>query len=224
MPGVGVWEAAVAAAQVRAAPVVGPQVPEEASVVGRAVREAQVPEPGATVRLRAGDAVRVEIEDEPGLSGEFPVGQDGRVLFPLLGFVAVANRPFDEVRREVEAGYAAELVHPVVRLTPLVRLAVLGEVRRPGLFPVDPTYTVGDVLALAGGLGPAADPRRIAVVRGGEVLVTRLDPDFAIFALAPRSGDQIVVGRRGWLRENLAVFVGAVASVSAAALTALLVR
>jgi hypothetical protein len=39
-----------------------------------------------------------------------------------------------------------------------------------------------------------------------------------------RSGDQLVVGRRTWLSENLPIFIGAAASVAAAAVTSLIVR
>lgn len=178
----------------------------------------------ADVQLSPGDAVRVEVKDEPGLSGEFPVGEDGAVLLPLIGLVAAAKRPFSEVRREVEERYAGELSEPVVRVTPLVRIAVLGEVRRPGLFPVDPTYTLGDVLALAGGLTPSADTRRVFVQRGDQAIVVRLDPESSLLDLEPRSGDQIIVARQSWFREHLAVFVGAMASVAAAGVTALIVR
>lgn len=178
----------------------------------------------AEVQLSPGDAVRIEVKDEPELSGQFPVGEDGAVLLPLVGLVAAANRPFGEVRREVEERYAGELREPVVRVTPLVRIAVLGEVRQPGLFPVDPTYTLGDVLALAGGLAPAADTRRVSVLRGGTVIVARLDPESSLLDLEPRSGDQIIVARQSWFHEHLAIFVGAVASVAAAAVTALIVR
>jgi hypothetical protein len=39
-----------------------------------------------------------------------------------------------------------------------------------------------------------------------------------------RSGDQIVVGQQGWMRENLPIFISAAASVLAAAVTTLIIR
>jgi len=176
------------------------------------------------LRLRPGDAVRIEVRDEPSLGGQFQVGDDGAILIPGIGILAVAGRPMAEVEAEVRRAYARELADPVLRVVPLVRVAVLGEVARPGLFPVDPTHTLADVLATVGGLTPLADRGNIVLVRDGVRRRLRLDPGSAALAEPLRSGDRIVVGRRSWFSENLAIFVGAAASVAAAAVTSLIVR
>jgi hypothetical protein len=54
---------------------------------------------------------------------------------------------------------------------------------------------------------------RFSLTDNGEVLAQPLRP-----------GDQIVVPRRGWVRENLNVLIGAGASVLAAAVTTLLLQ
>ncbi|HEX2092265.1 MAG TPA: polysaccharide biosynthesis/export family protein [Longimicrobiaceae bacterium] len=180
--------------------------------------------PSGELRLRPGDAVRLAVSDEPTLSGDFPVVESGRVLLPEIGLVAVAGRPFGEVEREVRDGYRRIVVDREVVLVPLVRVAVLGEVRQPGLFPVDPTETVADVLARAGGITPTGNPRRVALVRDGRTTRVRLTPSAPALAERLRSGDQIIVGQRGWLRENLPVVVGAGTSVLAATITSLIIR
>lgn len=182
---------------------------------------ASEPEP---LRLRAGDMVRLQIGGEPDLTGDYPITADGSVLLPLVGLVRVAGRPFDEVRSEVEAAYGGELPSPTLVLVPLLRIAVLGEVRQPGLLPVDPTLTVADVLASAGGLTPVADPGRIMLLRDGGTVRLSLDEPTKLLDHSLRPGDQIVVSRQSWVRENLTVLVGAGASVLAAALTSLILR
>lgn len=174
--------------------------------------------------LRPGDLIRMQVKDEPHFDGEFPVNEDGTVLVPLAGLVPVAGRPFGTVRAEIRQAFARELVEPVLVITPLVRLAVLGEVRAPGLFPADPTLTLADVLATVGGLTPRADEGKISLVRGGEVIVVRMEPGATLLETRLRSGDQIVVGPQGWAREHMAVLVGAAASVAAAAVTSLIIR
>lgn len=178
----------------------------------------------APLRLRPGDAVRLQVRDEPGLSGQYIVDGDGAALLPLVGLVRVAGRDFDDVRREVVEAYGRELARPEVRLTPVLRIAVLGEVQRPGLVPVDPTYGLAEVIASAGGLTPAAARDRITLVRDGRAVLTTDVESLPSVQAALLSGDQIVVGRRGWISENLPVFIGAGTSVMVALVTALLLR
>lgn len=178
----------------------------------------------AELHLRPGDELLVIVKDEPSLTGRFGVADDGSVMLPLLGRVQVAGRSFGEVESELLRGYERELAEPVVQISPMIRIAVLGHVQRPGLYPVDLSHSVADVLALAGGVSPIGDPRRISLVRGAEVIQTRLDPGSPVLAGSVQSGDQIVVGRRSWFQENMPVLVGAAASVAAAAITSLIVR
>ena len=182
-----------------------------------------LPPPGE-IFLRPGDAIRVEVKDEPELSGEFTVAEDGQALLPLAGLLPVAGRPFDEVRQAITRAYARELIEPVVIATPVLRIAVLGEVRLPGLLPVDPTYTMADLIAAAGGLTPLADNGRISLIRNGTVLEGRIDPQSLSVSTRFQSGDQIVVGKQSWARENLPIFIGAFTSVGVAVITALLLR
>jgi polysaccharide export outer membrane protein len=186
------------------------------------------------MHLGPGDLVRVEAflarsaSDSVGIgaagAGEYMVDVQGFALLPLVGMLQVAGRPFQQVRIAIEEAYAREFVDARVRVTPLVRIALLGEVRLPGLLPVDPTMTLADVVAAAGGLNPTADRRDIRLVRGDETVVVAAERELAALTVPLRSGDRIVVGRRSWLSENLPFVLGAGASVVAAVLTAVIVR
>ncbi len=176
------------------------------------------------IQLQPGDQILIEIKDENGLSGTFTVDANGEVLLPALGIVTVIGRSFNVVRDDLVAAYGKQLVDPIVRVTPLQRVAVLGEVMRPGLFPVDPTHRVSDLLALAGGFTQSANRNRVTLVRKGETVAVRVDPDAATLAIPLRSGDQLIVGRRGWLDQNSPIVIGAIASIAAAAVTALVIR
>jgi protein involved in polysaccharide export with SLBB domain len=111
-----------------------------------------------------------------------------------------------------------------VQLTPLVRVSVLGEVLNPGLFLVDPTHVVRDVIALAGGLTPSANRRKVRITRGGVETVAEYEAGASALETGLQSGDEIFVDRRSWLGENLGIFIGAAASVAAAAVTSWIVR
>ena len=179
---------------------------------------------GDPVRLTAGDRIRLEVRDEPELAGEYVVDQEGMVLLPLVGLVSVAGRSFEAVTEELRVAYARELTDAEIRVIPVLRIAVLGEVRQPGLFPADPTHTPADLIAAAGGLTPQGDPDRISVVRQGEVISVGLEPGSDALEQRIRSGDQIVVGRRGWFWENASLVIGSVTSIAVALITALLIR
>lgn len=185
---------------------------------------AQAPPPASEIVLRPGDAVRLAVKDEPSLTGEFPVTESGQTLLPEIGLVVVAGRPFDQVEREVRAAYGRVLVGAELMLVPVARIAVLGEVRKPGLFPVDPSLTLADVLASAGGVTPIGDPNKIALVRDGRTTKLRIAPDERALTGHLRSGDELVIGQYGWIRQNMPVLVGAGASVVAAAVTSLILR
>jgi polysaccharide export outer membrane protein len=152
------------------------------------------------------------------------VDETGQVLLPVAGLVHVGGRDFADVRGEVERAFATEYRDALVRLVPLLRISVLGEVRVPGLVPVDPTMSLSDVIAAAGGLTELADQGGIRHFRGGEVVSVSTVQDVVERADPLLSGDQIVVGRRSWISQNAPWLIGAGASVTAAVLTALLVR
>lgn len=197
-------------------------------------------------RLRPGDAVRVQVGDEQALLPEpepdregtmslmtraapaggrlFTVDGAGVALLPLVGTIHVAGRPFPEVREEILAAYRAKLVGTPVQVTPVIRIAVLGEVRQPGLLAVDPTFTVADLLAAAGGVTPLGNDGRITLIGDRGSIRFSLTDDVDVLAQPLRPGDQLVVPRRSWARENLNVLLGAAASVLAAAVTTLILQ
>lgn len=175
-------------------------------------------------RLRPGDAVRLAVKNELELSGEYPVLSDGTVLLPLVGIIQVSGLAFGAVEERVRAAFARELADPVLALMPVVRVAVLGEVRVPGLYLMDGTFDVTEALARAGGLTPSGSMERIALLRDGRS--ERLQPtgDTPLPLVTIQPGDQLVVGRRSWFAENTNVLIGAGTSVLVAAITTLLVR
>ncbi len=84
---------------------------------------------------------------------------------------------------------------------------MLGEVRSPGLFPVDPTLTVLDIVAMAGGPSPNGNINKIQLLRGGQTLDLRFEPDrvgaLTLQQVGLRSGDQIMIARRGFTGDDL---------------------
>ena len=180
--------------------------------------QAQVSENGP----RPGDIIRVRIWREAELSGDFLVGENGEVVLPLLGAIDTPGKTAERLIEELAEEYSRYLRNPSIEITVLRRVSVQGEVRSPGLYPVDATVSLVDALALAGGLTPNGDPKKISLVRQGQVLDVQLSPETVIQRSPVLSGDQILVGQKSWLARNSGILIGA-GLTAAAIITAALV-
>ena len=155
--------------------------------------------------LRPGDIVRLKIWREPDLSGDFIVDETGTTVFPKIGALPVGALSADSVRATLVARYAVYLQDPAITVTFLRRVNVLGEVKNPGLYHVDPTMSVADVLAMAGGVTSDGNPNGIQLIRDGSRLPVKLTRQSIIADSPLRSGDELLVSRRSWLSRNTAI-------------------
>ncbi|MFZ9898098.1 MAG: polysaccharide biosynthesis/export family protein [Gemmatimonadaceae bacterium] len=171
------------------------------------------------VTLYPGDVIAVQIAAEKELTGQF-VGDDrGGVVLPLLGARTVTGIPWGIARDSLLAAYARELRFPVVQLTPLRRVTVLGHVNLAGLHLLDPQVTIAGAIALAQGASLDGDLRRVRVVREGVTIVAEAPIEATVTTLGIRSGDQLFVGRRGWWDRNSGAVVGSLISAVALLVT-----
>ena len=172
----------------------------------------------AAITLRPGDLLRIQVWREPDLQGEFQVDMDGVVILPLIGEKQVTGIPVRRLREVLIEDYRVHLRNPSINITPLRRIHVLGSVRQAGMYPVDPTVTLADAVALAGGTIEGGDLRRIRIVRRGVVLRERAAAGETLREVDLHSGDQIYVERRPWIQRNGATIVGMAISATNLAL------
>jgi len=169
---------------------------------------------GVPAYLLPGDALQVRIWLEPDLSGDFVVDEDGVVTLPMLGRISTDDVPVRRLRRQLLDMYQLELRNPSITITPVRRVYVLGEVNRPGLYGLDPTASLASAVALAGGANREGDLRKLSLIRGGEPVMTGIDPATDLLSTGIRSGDQIFVDRRGWWERNQNFVVSTVLGVA----------
>jgi polysaccharide export outer membrane protein len=106
------------------------------------------------------DTLRITVRPEPIVEREVVVRPDGRISFDLIGDVDVRGRTVPDVRLEIANRLKEFIVQPDVTVE-LMRsesrtFYILGEVSRPGAYPL-----IGDVTALYA-LGMAGGPTRFA--------------------------------------------------------------
>lgn len=182
---------------------------------------AQAPDPQSAVTsnfaepLRPGDVIRLQIWREPDLSGDFTVDESGQVVLPKLGPTPVQAISGDSLRRVLVSEYSTYLKNPSITVVLLRRVNVLGAVQKPGLYPVDPTMTVADAVALAGGATTEGKRDRVELLRGTERVVVRLDPSARLGSTPIRSGDQLYVPQRSWFSRNQGFVIGTLTGVAA---------
>jgi len=177
--------------------------------------EAQIPEPEVDPPVLPGDHIELQIPLEEDLSGSFPVDQHFIVTLPLIGDINVRGETERSLRAKVREGLQEEIRNPSIQVRVLKRVRILGAVIAPGIFYVDLTMSVADVLALAGGRTPAAREGAVSLRRDGEVMTSDVFVDTLFSDLAVRTGDELLILERSWLNRNLGpVVTGISATVS----------
>lgn len=172
-----------------------------------AQNQAVVPGDGVEQKIRPGDVLRLKVWREPDLSGEIDVNADGTAVIPRLGPVQVAGYSGPDLRRLIETQLGEVLRDPTVDVTVLRRVRVLGAVVSPGLYALEPTMTIADAVAKAGGPNNAGRRDRVELIRKGELVEIELAPDAPLAALPIYSGDELRVPERSWFVRNFPVLI-----------------
>jgi polysaccharide export outer membrane protein len=130
------------------------------------------------------------------------VDEQGTAVFPKIGQVRVLGLQPDTLKAQLIRSYSVYLRNPAIEVTLLRRITILGGVKNPGLYPVDPTMTVADAFALAGGVSAEAKLDQVELVRDGQRTRFKISNETRISDTPVRSGDQLYVPTRGWLARN----------------------
>lgn len=149
--------------------------------------------------FQVGDRVLIYVQGQQTLSDTFTV-REGQIIH-LTGLTDVDLHGVlrSELQGHVYAAVSKYLRDPVVRTGSLVRIAVLGNVTRPGFYAVPADMLLSDAIMHAGGLGSLADISHTTITRGGMVVLRPQQVTVAIRdgetidQLSLRAGDQVEV-------------------------------
>ncbi len=125
------------------------------------------------------DVLTVVVFNEPTLSGEFRVGEDGAIEYPYLQRVPVSGMQPAEVGDAIRHGLGEHtadnptghnvLTNPNVRVeikeANSRRISVSGQVQHPNQYPYTRCLTVTQAIALAGGFTALAETNQVRVTR-----------------------------------------------------------
>lgn len=122
------------------------------------------------------DVLSINVWKEPEVSRTVPVRSDGRISVPLAGEVQASGETPRQLEKDLAAKLRSFISNPEVTVmvteVKSQRFNILGQVSRPGTYPLTNASNVLDAIAMAGGFRDFAKEKSIYVLRqnpdGGE--------------------------------------------------------
>lgn len=115
------------------------------------------------------DLLAIDVWHEPELSQIVPVRPDGKISLPLIGDLEVSGLTPRALQallaKQLEAYIHKPQVTAIVREVNSRKFYMIGEVERPGSYPLSAHMTVLDALATAGGFRDFAKVQQIYLLR-----------------------------------------------------------
>lgn len=153
--------------------------------------------------FEVGDRIALWVQGVEALSDTFPVKINHVISIPTLPDISLRG----VLRSELEERLTEELGRfvnaPTIRAEPLMRVAVLGEVARPGFYYVPAQDLLSEVIMRAGGPTGNTDLSKSEVTRANIIILTKEEVQQAVVAgttldrLNLIGGDEIQVGKKG---------------------------
>ncbi|HWT72338.1 MAG TPA: polysaccharide export protein EpsE [Oxalicibacterium sp.] len=114
------------------------------------------------IKLGPGDVLKISVYGNPDLSIDTRVNDTGMISYPLIGSVQVGGLSPSAAEKKIaglleNGGFIKKpQVNIMVSVMESQQVAVLGQVNKPGRYPIEAKRRLTDVLAMAGGVNPEA--------------------------------------------------------------------
>ena len=115
------------------------------------------------------DVLAVNVWKEPDISKSVPVRSDGKISLPLVGEVEAAGQTPLKLEQEIASRLKNFISDPEVTVMVLevrsLTFNIVGQVGKPGFYPLTRSFTILDAIALAGGFRDFAKEKKIYILR-----------------------------------------------------------
>jgi len=115
------------------------------------------------------DVLSINVWKDPDLTKVIPVRSDGRISLPLVGDVQAAGQTPAQLEQELTVALRGYITDPqvtvIVQEIKSRNFNILGQVTKPGSYPLTADTTIVDAIALAGGFKEFAKEKSIYVIR-----------------------------------------------------------
>ncbi len=161
-----------------------------------------------SVLVDAGDLLDIAVFDTPELSRKFRVNAQGAIKLPVGGTLIVKGLTAEQIGAAVELRLREEDVMRDPHATVLVLeyatqgVSVMGEVKSPGIYPLQGRHGVLDFISVAGGLTPFASKTATIVSKDSAGSVAKVNLSATAQQISAddvdvKPGDRIVIPRGG---------------------------
>jgi polysaccharide export outer membrane protein len=127
-----------------------------------------------TFKIGAEDVILIQVWREPDFTRSAVVRPDGKITMPLVGEITAAGLTPIELGKSVGEALTKYLNNPDVNITVLQvnskKYYIIGEVNRPGAFPLITPTRLLEALTNAGGFHDFANTKNITILRKGKKL------------------------------------------------------
>ncbi len=168
-----------------------------------------------TYILRANDIIRLDVYEEPDLSGAVRILKTGQASFPLIGSLEISGLSVNAASEKIRALYAKDyLVDPKITLTvheyATDFISVIGAVRNAGQIPlpVSGHLDLAAAMATVGGLAETADANSILLVRASGATSTFSMSSIVSGAngrIKLQAGDRIIVNQSAYVGKSVTI-------------------
>ncbi|MDF0643610.1 MAG: polysaccharide biosynthesis/export family protein [Nitrospira sp.] len=115
------------------------------------------------------DILEITVWKNADLSKQVQVRPDGRISLPLLGDISAVAKTPTQLTEEISTGLRAYMENPTISImikdVQSYNIYVLGEVNKPGKYPLKSKTTLLQGITVAGGFTPMAARNKIVVFR-----------------------------------------------------------
>ncbi len=165
-----------------------------------------LPTPVHSTTLGVGDELEIRIAGEEKFATSYSIAPDGTVSLPYINRVAIAGLEPHEIEARVRQTlidkeiFTDPSVSVVVKTYRSKKIEVIGEVKKPDSYPLEPGMGLLRAISLAGGFTSLANPSAVTLRRklsDGSVRVVRISVDAIIDNEIPdvplQAGDSVNV-------------------------------
>jgi polysaccharide export outer membrane protein len=147
-------------------------------------------------RLGPEDEIQIRVWDHDDLTRKTRVGLDGNISFPFVGEIKAQGRSLAELQKELEHGLGPKyIIDPRVSLTVTEyksqRFFIVGNVQKPGTYPLTKPIRVVEAISQAGGIASGTTSKPLS---GAVAIIIRAQPGEKLNR--PKMPDKVPAGQK----------------------------